>query len=128
MATLQIELWEVYVMNQNTFFKELGRRLAATRKEHGLTQVQMAEQSACSQQLIAAYEAGRLNIPVWRLLNIAEALGVQVDDLLKVPGNGGTRKRGPASKLDRLTERITKLPRSRQRFVVEMIEDAVARA
>jgi transcriptional regulator with XRE-family HTH domain len=128
MTASQIELWEVYVTDQKTFFKELGRRLAVTRKEHGLTQVQMAEQSACSQQLIAAYEAGRLNIPIWRLLNIAEALGVQVDDLLKGTDNGGPGKRGPASKLDRLTDQITKLPRSRQRFVVEMIEDAVARA
>lgn len=125
MAVSEIELWKAYVTDQKTFFKELGQRLATTRKEHGLTQVQMAEQSACSQQLIAAYEAGRLNIPVWRLLNIAEALGVQVDDLLKGSGNGSPRKRGPASKLDRLTDQITKLPRSRQRFVVEMIENAL---
>jgi len=128
MAALQTELWKAYMTNQKTFFKDLGRRLAEARKEQGLTQVQMAEQSSCSQQLIAAYEAGRLNIPIWRLLSIAEALDMQVDDLLKHSGGYVSRKPGPASKLNRLTEQITKLPRSRQKFVVGMIEDAIARA
>ena len=123
-----IEPTELFIVDQEDFFKDLGKRLSELRKERGLTQVQLAELSDCSQQLIASYEAGRLNIPVWRLLSIADALGLSLDDILKGPPSNASRKRGPASKLERLTDQINKLPRSRQRFVVEMIENAVSRA
>ncbi len=122
-----LEPTKLFIMDQEHFFKDLGKRLSELRKERGLTQVQLAELSNCSQQLIASYEAGCLNIPVWRLLNIADALGLSLDNILK-GSSAADRKRGPSSKLDRLTDQIIKLPRSRQRFVVEMIEDAVARA
>ncbi len=122
--TLQLEILSAYMIDQNTFFRDLGRRLAELRKEQGLTQGQMAERAECSQQMIAEYEAGKRNIPLWRLLTIADALGVAVDDLLKESGNG-SRKRGPASKVERLADEIAKLPRTRQRFVVEMIENAL---
>lgn len=122
--TLQLEMLSAYMIDQKTFFMDLGRRLAELRKEQGLTQGQMAERAQCSQQMIAEYEAGKRNIPVWRLLTIADALGVAVDDLLKDSGNG-SRKRGPASKVERLADEIAKLPRTRQRFVVEMIENAL---
>ena len=124
---LQIEMLSVYMTDQKTFFRDLGRRLAELRKEQGLTQGQMAERAQCSQQMIAEYEAGKRNVPVWRLLTIADVLGIGVDDLLKDSGNG-SRKRGPASRLDRLTAQVAKLPRTRQRFVIEWLEDAVARA
>jgi len=110
--------------DQKTFLSNLGKRLAEIRKEQGLTQGQLAERSQCSQQSIAEYEAGRMNIPVGRLAHIADALGVGVDDLLKDSGNG-VRKRGPASRIEQLADQVTKLPRTRQRFVVAMIENAL---
>ena len=125
--TLQLEMLGVYMTDQKTFFRDLGRRLAELRKEQGMTQGQLAEHVQCSQQTIAEYEAGRMNVPVWRLLMIADALGIGVDDLLKDSGNG-SRKRGPASRLEQLAAQAAKLPRTRQRFVIEWLEDAVARA
>lgn len=125
--TLQLEILGIYMTDQKTFFRDLGRRLAELRKEQGMTQGQLAEHVQCSQQTIAEYEAGRMNVPVWRLLMIADALGIGVDDLLKDSGNG-SRKRGPASRLEQLAAQAAKLPRTRQRFVIEMLENAVARA
>ena len=122
--TMQLEILGIYMTDQKTFFRDLGRRLAELRKEQGMTQGQLAEQVQCSQQTIAEYEAGRMNVPVWRLLTIADALGIGVDDLLKDSGNG-SRKRGPASRLERLAAQAAKLPRTRQRFVIEMLENAV---
>jgi transcriptional regulator with XRE-family HTH domain len=113
--------------DQKTYLHELGKRLAMLRKEQGLTQKQLGDRVDVTQQVIAEYEGGYRNIPVYRLAQLAEALGVPVDDLMKGSIAAG-RKRGPASKLDRLTEQIAKLPRTRQRFVIEMLEDAVARA
>jgi len=77
--------------------------------------------------VIAEYEAGYRNIPVYRLVSLAEALGVTADELLK-DSESGTRKRGPASRIEQLADQVTKLPRTRQRFVIELLEDAVARA
>ena len=120
----QLEITGFFMMEQKTFFQHLGQRLVWLRKEHGLTQGQLAERAECSQQMIAEYEKGKRNIPLWRLVNIADALGVGVDDLLRDSGNG-SGKRGPPSKVDRLAEEISRLPRSRRRFVVEMIENAL---
>lgn len=124
---LQIEMVSVYMTDQKTFFQGLGRRLAELRKEQDLTQGQMAKRAQCSQQMIAEYEAGKRNVPVWRLLTIADALDIGVDDLLKDSGSGA-RKRGPAPKIQQLVERVQKLPKSRQRFVMEILEDTLARA
>ena len=115
------------MIDQTTFAKELGRRIAAHRKLQGLSQAQLAELVDCSQQMIGDYETGRRRIPACNLASIADALRLSTAELL----DGAERpqaKRGPASKLDRLTDEITKLPRTRQRFVIEMIENAVARA
>jgi transcriptional regulator with XRE-family HTH domain len=117
------------MVDQKKYFKDLGERLALLRKEAGVTQAQLGQRVGLSQQMIADYESGtRQHIPLCRLLSIAEALDMDVDDLLKHSGGYTSRKPGPASKLNRLTEQITKLPRSRQQFVVGMIEDAIARA
>lgn len=110
--------------DQKAFLRTLGKRLADVRREQGLTQGQLAERSQCSQQSIAEYESGRLNIPVGRLADIADALGVDMCDLVKDSGSG-SRKRGPASRIEQLANQVTKLPRTRQRFVVAMLENAL---
>lgn len=122
--TSQLVIMDVYMTDQKTFLIKLGKRLAELRKEQGLTQGQLAERTQYSQQSIAEYEAGRMNIPVGRLASIADALGVCTEDLLKDSG-GGSRKRGPASRIEQLADQVTKLPRTRQRFVVSMLENAL---
>ncbi len=122
-----IELWTHMMTDQETYLRELGKRLAALRKEQGLTQSQIGERVDVTQQVIAEYEGGYRNIPVYRLATLAEALNVPVNDLMK-ESVSASRKRGPASRLDRLTAQVAKLPRTRQRFVIEWLEDAVARA
>jgi len=122
--TLQLEMLSMHTTEQKTFFRNLGRRLAELRKEQGMTQGQLAEHIQCSQQTIAEYEAGRMNVPVGRLLTIAEALGIGVDDLLK-DSESAMRKRGPTSRIDQLAAQVSKLPRTKQRFVTEMLEHAL---
>ena len=113
--------------NHGIFAKELGRRIAAHRKLQGLSQAQLAELVDCSQQMVGDYETGRRRIPACNLASIAEALCVSTAELLE----GAERpqaKRGPASRLEQLAAQAAKLPRTRQRFVIEMLENAVARA
>ena len=117
----------VMTQDEKQYFKELGSRLAQLRKEAGLTQVQLAEALGVSQQMVASYEVGRRRIPVSMLAALAQALKVQIDVLL-----GGTPKvqsrRGPASQLQRSIERISELPKPKQRFVIEMLETVLAQA
>lgn len=107
------------------FFKELGQRVAQLRKEQGLTQVQLAEMLSISQQLVAAYEVGRRRIPVSMLPALADVLAVSVEDLLGK--NNKALKRGPTPKLQRQLERVSRLPRSKQRFVMEMLDTVLSK-
>jgi transcriptional regulator with XRE-family HTH domain len=111
--------------DEKLFFRQLGARIAELRKTHGLTQVQLAETLELTQQMIASYEVGRRRVPVSLLPAIADALAVSVETLIgqreAAPG-----KRGPAPKLQQQMERIQRLPRAKQRFVMEMIDTVLA--
>jgi transcriptional regulator with XRE-family HTH domain len=113
--------------DEKEYFKVLGSRVAHLRKELGLTQVQLAETLGISQQMVASYEVGRRRIPVSMLPSLAQALKVQTDALL---GNETKirSKRGSASQLQRSIERISELPKPKQRFVMEMLETVLAQA
>lgn len=109
---------------ERAFFARLGVRIAALRKQQGITQVQLAETLGVSQQTITAYEVGRRRIQVSALPVIAQALGVPVEGLLGDEKAAG--KRGPAPKLQQQMARITQLPRARQQFVMQVIESMLA--
>jgi transcriptional regulator with XRE-family HTH domain len=111
--------------DEKLFFRQLGARIAELRRTHGLTQVQLAEALDLTQQMVASYEVGRRRVPVSLLPTIAAALAVSVETLIgqkeATPG-----KRGPAPKLQQQMERIQRLPRAKQRFVMEMIDTVLA--
>lgn len=113
------------MIDQKRYFQELGTRLAALRKESGLTQAQLGQSIGLSQQMIADYESGtRQHIPLCRLISLAEVLGVDLN-VLVVGSMENQRKRGPVPRVQQLVERIYRLPKTRQRFVEEMLENAL---
>jgi transcriptional regulator with XRE-family HTH domain len=105
---------------ETAFFKELGSRIAALRKDRGLTQTQLGEMIGVSQQQVVSFEKGRRRVPVSTLPKLSRALGVAVEELIGVKAKPG--KRGPTPKLQRQLERLQQLPRSKQRFITEMLE------
>ena len=108
------------------FFKEMGARIAQLRKEQNLTQQQLADELRLSQQIVASYEIGRRRIPVSTLPKLARTLGTTVEALI---GEEETpAKRGPTPKLQRHMQRISQLPKTQQRFLLQMIETALAQA
>ncbi len=113
------------IQDEKLFFRQLGARIAELRKTHGLTQAQLAETLDLTQQMVASYEVGRRRVPVSLLPAVAEALAVSVETLIgqkeAAPG-----KRGPAPKLQQQMERIQRLPRAKQRFVMDMIDTVLA--
>lgn len=108
------------------FYQALGKRIAERRKAQGLTQVELAERLGISQQTLAHYEVGRLRVAVAMLPALAKELAVSVETLIGVPTP--KHKRGPAPKLQRQIEQIQQLPRTKQRFVMQMLDTVLQQA
>lgn len=110
------------------FFKDLGARVAQLRKDQGLTQTGLAERLGIAQQTLAHYEVGRLRVAASMLPTLAQVLGTSVEELL---GQGPARasgKRGPAPRLQQQLERLSALPKPKQRAVMEVLESMLAQA
>jgi len=112
--------------DEKKFFRDLGARIAQLRKEQNLTQQQLAELTGMSQQSIASWEVGRLRVAVSMLPALARTLGVSVEAL--IGEDEKPAKRGPTPKLQQQMERISQLPRTKQRFVMEMLDTVLAQA
>lgn len=70
----------------------------------------------------------RRRIPVSALPVLAELFKISIDELLgKQPKRTGG-KRGPASRLQQQIERLNQLPKSKQKFVIEMIDTVIQQA
>jgi transcriptional regulator with XRE-family HTH domain len=111
------------------FFKELGARIAQARKDHGLTQHELAEQLGVAQQTLAHYEVGRARMPASVLPTVARLLTLSLDELMgqavaRRAARGG--KRGPASRLQQQIDAVAQLPKTKQQFVSQMLDTVLA--
>ena len=121
MADHAIDVLGQGTMNEkDRFLRELGCRLATARKAEGLSQTELARMVEVSQQVIADYEAGARQLPVWRLVRIAEALRIDPGKLLGA-GEQIPQKRGPTPKVQKQLEAIGALPKDKRRFVEEVL-------
>ena len=106
--------------DDKVFFKKLGKRIAEQRKELSMTQAQLAEILGISQQLIAAYESGSRKIPASMLPSLAKLFAISLEQLTGMEALPA--KRGPASLLQRQMEQISSMPKSKQKFITEMLD------
>lgn len=111
--------------DERAFFITLGSRIAQLRKEANITQAQLAETLEVSQQTVNAHEMGHRRVPVSMLPTLARTLGVSVETLIGAPQTAA-RKRGPAPKLAQHMERISALPKTQQKFVIQVLESVLA--
>ena len=114
--------------DERAFFVELGARIAELRKAQGITQIQMAEALGVSQQTVNSYEVARRRIPASALPTLAALFRISIDELLGNQPKQAGGKRGPASKLQQQIERLNQLPKSKQKFVIEMIDTVLQQA
>lgn len=123
MASISYQLLErIMTSDDKAFYKDLGQRVADLRKLNHLTQVQMAQELGVSQQQVAAFEAGRVKIPVSALPKLSAILATPIDEIVGVEKKA---KRGPASRIQQQVEMIGHLPRSKQKFVIEMLDTLI---
>ena len=113
--------------DERQFFIALGGRIAALRKEAHITQVQLAETLGVAQSTFNAYELGQRRVPVSALPALAKALSVDLETLMG-EADKRTNKRGPTPKFQQQIERISQLPKPKQRFVLEMLDTVLAQA
>jgi DNA-binding XRE family transcriptional regulator len=78
--------------------KLVAKRIRARRLDQGLTQQTLAEHVGVASQQIHKYESGISRISAGRLLQIAEALELSVDDFFEFQGAAGRHKPGMAAK------------------------------
>ena len=107
------------------FYQQMGQRIAQFRKAQDLTQQQLAKILDISQQTMAHYEVGRLRVAVAMLPVLANALSVSVEELLEEQTTGTATKRGPISKLQKQIEQVSLLPRTKQKFVMDMLDTVI---
>ena len=112
--------------DERAFFEQLGARIAELRKAQGITQVQLAEWLGVSQQTINAYEVGRRRMAISALPKLARMLGVAMEELIGEESRPA--KRGPVPKLQQQIDRIIQLPRTQQKFVMQMLDTVLAQA
>jgi transcriptional regulator with XRE-family HTH domain len=109
---------------------EFGKRLAAIRKARGMSQVEFARMLGVSQKTANYYERRTTNPSLELIERLSAALSVSTAELLggERPARKTRERPGPPSQLERAVERVRKLPRGEQQRIVELIDDAVARA
>ena len=129
MTTLILPSLEPVAINddERAFFIALGGRIARIRKEQDITQAQLAELIGVSQQTMNSYESGRRRIPVSQLPEVAKRRGVATEALLTDDSKAAS-KRGPTPKLQQQMDRINQLPRTKQQFVMQVIDSVLAQA
>ncbi len=107
--------------------ESLGERLARLRKERGFTQTELAEKMGILQNLVSAYERGRLRLSAEMAIRFAKALGVSTDELLgleKGKSNGSVKNR----RILRRLHQIDHLSKRDQEALLRTIDAFLAKA
>src|SRR6185312_6510541 len=106
---------------EKQFLKALGARITAARKAQGLSQEEVASALGVAQQTYAHYEVGYARIQVAALFKLAKFLRVSADALLGIEGKTRS-KAGPPPRFQGQLERLTKIGRADQKFVLNMVD------
>jgi transcriptional regulator with XRE-family HTH domain len=113
---------------EKVFYEALGRRIAERRRAQHITQVELAATLGIAQQTMAHYEGGVSRIAVAMLSQLAAALDTTVEELIGTPAKRGSGKRGPAPKIQQQLERVSELPKARQRVIAEVLDSMLAQS
>lgn len=119
-------------MSQDTAIR-IGQRLAALRKERGLTQNELAEALAIKQSMVSDYERGALRLHGELILQIVQFFDVTADELLGLtedrPATASPPPRVTRNKLllNRL-QKILDLPKRDRDALMRTIDAFLAKA
>jgi transcriptional regulator with XRE-family HTH domain len=101
----------------------IGKNLQSVRKRRGLTQKELGEKIGLTREAVASYEAGRSNLMITTLLDIAAVLRVTVNEIL-----GLERQSTQISITRRWAKRmdiIESLPESVKKHILRTLDDVI---
>jgi transcriptional regulator with XRE-family HTH domain len=98
-----------------------GARLAALRKARGWTQPQLASELNISLAALTHYERKAQNPSAEFVSRVAKLFNVSVDNLLGVSVKP-VRKSGPPSQLEERLVAVRRLPRQKQKVVLQLLD------
>lgn len=105
----------------------IGARIAALRKERGLTQKELAERLAITQPVVSDYEHDVIRLPADVVVAIAKTLDVSTDALLGLKPEprsaAGVRNR----RLSRRLQAIEALPKRDQEALLRTIDAFISK-
>jgi transcriptional regulator with XRE-family HTH domain len=101
----------------------IGKSLQSIRKRRGFTQKELAEKIGLTREAVASYEAGRSNLMITTLLDIAAVLRVSVNEILGLKGQAVeiTITRRWAKRMDI----IENLPESVKKHILRTLDDVI---
>jgi transcriptional regulator with XRE-family HTH domain len=100
---------------------EFGKRLQFLRESAGMTQREVAAAIGIAQPSYVAWERRNIGLTTEQLKKLADVLGCEIEDFFL--GEDQPRKRtGPAGRARQLFEQVSKLPRPRQKDILDVVE------
>jgi len=102
-----------------------GARLAAARKEAGLTQSELAEAVGVTQRVIAYWERESVGLKADQLVVLSTTLKVSVDRLLGC-APVAKRRGGPSGRARKIFDQVAQLPKSSKQRVLDVFETVLA--
>jgi len=103
-----------------------GARLAALRKQAGLSQTALAREIGISQRMMAYYEGPKALPPATRLPALARVLGVSVEALLGAETT--QRTSNPVdTRMERRLQQIASLPTEERRQIMQLVDAFIER-
>lgn len=109
-------------MDKQEFLKNMGKRIALIRRSKNITQAQIAEEMEVTQAIIASYESGRRCIPLPKLMQLSEIIGVGYEEIVTGDIEHNKKKTGPKSKLDYQIEQLYDSPKNKQELVSQLLD------
>lgn len=109
------------------YFQALGEFISVLRKEHGMTQAELARAIGVSQQTVYAYELGDRRVSLLALMKLSKVLDLPVDQLMgmgKAAVPRRPRRISPAG--ERLAADWQRLRKTRQRFIKRIVQVMLA--
>ena len=107
----------------DTRLAEIGKNLQSIRKRRGLTQKELGEKIGLTREAVASYEAGRSQLMVTTLLDIAVVLRIAVNEILRLEriATEITVTRRWAKRM----EIIESLPESVKKHILRTLDDVI---
>lgn len=102
-----------------------GKRLQSLREGANLTQREVAAALGISQPSYAAWERRGVALAPDQLKKLADVLGIEIAELFRE--ENAAKRNGPVGRARKTFEAVSRLPRSRQRNILDVVDILVAK-